>query len=110
MSHAYSTAESRRAPREAVDCQTHIHPARHSPAEALIVNISPYGCMLRCDCSVPIGATLTVELPRVGKVGGIVIWSLGARLGIEFASGIALDDYLAMLPLMRASFDGMPLG
>lgn len=110
MSLAYSTAESRRAPRETVDCQTLIRGTRCPPTDALIVNISPHGCMLRCDRVVPIGAKLTVDLPSIGTLRAAVIWSLGSRLGLEFETCISLDHYLAMLPLMKASFDGMRLG
>ncbi len=110
MSLAYSSAESRRAPRETVDCQTHIQGALCPPTDALIVNFSPYGCMIRCDRFVPIGSKLTMDMPGMGTSRVTVIWSLGSRLGLEFETCISLDHYLAMLPLMKASYDGKLLG
>ena len=107
MSLARSTADSRRAPRETVDCPTQIEGMRCPRTDALIVNVSPFGCMIRCDRIVPIGSILSVDLPSTGQQHGKVMWSLGARLGIEFHAEIPLDDNLAMLPLMAASPDDM---
>lgn len=105
MSLAYSSEESRRAPREAIDCRSQIRTATVPSSSALIVNISPHGCMIRSDQAVPIGERLTVDVPGVGDLRGRVIWSLGARFGIEFEAPIALEPYLAMLSLLKESSD-----
>ncbi|MBT2187702.1 PilZ domain-containing protein [Sphingobium nicotianae] len=104
MSLAYSTAEFRRAPRESVDYPSRIRGRRLAPTTALIVNISPYGCMVRCDRIMPIGTMLEVDLPGMASRRGTVIWSLGARMGLEFETGISVESYLALLPQMKASF------
>jgi hypothetical protein len=99
---------SRRIPREAVDCQSRISGATMPPSTALIVNISPHGCMVRCDQAVSIGEGVTVDMPGLGSLRGFVIWSLGKRIGIEFETMISLETYLMMLALMKSSQDNMP--
>ena len=98
--HAARRADQRRAPREAVDVRSLIWGGRLAPSPALIVNISPYGCMVRTDERVKIGQSLTVDMPGVGSLNGQVIWTLDARIGIEFDEMIPLDDYLAMMSQM----------
>ena len=101
MSHIQRRAESRREPREAVDFYAHIWGLARKPSPALLVNISPHGCMVRSDQIVPIGENLTVDVPGVGNMQGIVMWSLGTRIGIEFESGIGLETFLGMLSIMK---------
>jgi len=103
MSLAYSTHEARRTPREAVDCQSLIWSPTLPPSPALIVNISPHGCMVRSDRSVPIGGLLTVDVPEIGALRGMVIWSLGTRLGMEFEEAIELDLYVRMLAQLKSA-------
>jgi hypothetical protein len=104
MSLSHYSHESRRAPREAVDCQSQIWGSTLAPSPALLVNISPHGCMVRSDQIVPIGESLTVDVPGVGNLRGVVMWSLGARIGIEFEIGLGLETYLGMLSMMKGPF------
>lgn len=97
MSLAMLSGGSRCAPRESVDCPSRIWSGATPPSAALIVNLSPYGCMVRGDRIVPVGAPLMVELPEVGALRGTVIWSMGARIGMEFDTPIPLDRYLDIL-------------
>jgi len=97
MAQAAAKPDPRRAPREAVDCATRAWSSRLAPAPVQIVNISPYGCMLRGPQPVRIGERVTVDIPGVGERRGLVIWTLGERSGIEFESAIALQPYLDML-------------
>lgn len=105
MPQSPSEHEARRSPRETVDRLSRVWGASLAPTPALIVNISPHGCMLRCDQTVPMGEHLTVDIPAVGPLRGTVIWSLGARLGIEFEAPIMLETYLAMLDTLEAARD-----
>lgn len=98
--HAARRVEQRRAPREAVDVRSQIWGGRLAPSPALIVNISPHGCMIRTDERVGIGQPLTVEMPGLGGLRGQVIWALDVRIGIEFEQTIQLEDYLAMMSRM----------
>ncbi len=106
MAHSPSEKEARRSPRETVDRLSRVWGPGLAPIPALIVNISPHGCMLRCDQTLSMGEHLTVDIPAVGALRGIVIWSLGARLGIEFEAPIALESYLAMLDTLETAGDG----
>jgi hypothetical protein len=105
MPQAASSPESRRAPREAIDCPSRIWSAALPPSPALIVNVSPHGCMIRSDRSVRIGERIGVDVRSIGALHGPVIWSLGARFGIEFENAIELAPYVAMLSLLKGSFD-----
>ena len=108
MSHIRPREESRREPREAVDFLAQIWGSRRAPSPAPLVNISPHGCMVRSDQIVPIAENLTVDVPGIGNLRGIVMWSLGARIGIEFEIGIGLETYLGMLSLMKGHADPAP--
>lgn len=103
MPTAQSSLDSRRAPREAIDCPSRFWFAALPPADALIVNVSPHGCMVRSDSSVPIGARVTVDVPGVGDLRGQVIWALGARFGVEFEETIELEPYLGMLAMLKSA-------
>lgn len=104
MSLAYRSEESRRTPREAVDYPSQIWLNGPAPCAALIVNVSPHGCMIRSDRTVSIGERVTVAMPGVGELSGTVIWFLGARFGVEFVEAIELEPYLAMLSVLKARF------
>ena len=60
--------------------------------------------MIRSDRTVPIGERVTVAMPGIGDLTGTVIWSLGARFGVEFVEAIELEPYLAMLSVLKARF------
>lgn len=101
MSPVQSNHEGRRSARESVVVPSQIWSATIVPMPALIVNISPHGCMVRCNQVVPTGEHLTIDIPSVGALRGLVIWSLGERIGIEFATPIGLEAYLTMLDTMQ---------
>jgi hypothetical protein len=67
------------------------------PLNLLIVNISPHGLMARCETSFEPGDQLRINLPVVGVAVAEVRWSLGGRLGGQFAPAINLADYYEML-------------
>ncbi len=97
MSLARLPEEERRAPREMVDCEARVWTAALPPAPARLVNVSPYGCMIRCGHSIPIGDRIAIDLAEHGSLRGHVIWSLGARTGIEFHRPITVEAYLELL-------------
>jgi hypothetical protein len=110
MSPVQSHHEGRRSARESVVVPSQIWSATIVPMPALIVNISPHGCMVRCNQVVPTGEHLTIDIPSVGALRGIVIWSLGERIGIEFAVPIGLDAYLNMLDGIQPAPDADQAG
>jgi len=64
---------------------------------AQVVNISASGFMARADMELAIGQALTIRLPVVGEVKAEVRWSLGGRIGCQFARMIDLAPYLELL-------------
>jgi len=101
--------ETRRSQREQVDIQSQIWGATIAPTPARIVNISPQGCMIRCDEMVPMGEHLTVDVPQLGALRGTVIWSLSARIGVQFDMAIEVDTYLELLDSLDGAPDSPPL-
>jgi hypothetical protein len=66
----------------------------------LIVNISPHGLMARCETEFQAGDILRINLPVVGVAEAEVRWSLGGRLGGQFAPAINLANYYEMLAVV----------
>jgi len=99
---AYSPEDSRRYERDAVECQTQIWGTTLPPSPVTLVNISPSGCMLRCDQLVSIGESLTIALPTGSTLRGRAIWSGGARIGVEFDTPISEDEYRPLLLRLKA--------
>jgi len=92
--------EMRRAPREEVEYPSRLTGAAFTALDTLILNISPHGCLAHCAEDVAIGERVTLELPVVGATRGIVIWSLGARIGIEFDMILPLETYFELVVAM----------
>jgi len=101
--------EGRRAPREEVCYRCQISAPALPATAALIVNISPYGCMVRCSKDVQTGTRVSFKLPVIGPCEGLIVWAIGGRLGLEYDSPIPLQPYLAMLGEMSRSGDEMGL-
>ncbi len=94
--------------REVVEIPSQIWGATLAPTPAMIINISPHGCMVRCDEMVPMGEHLTLDFPLLGALRGLVIWSLGARMGVEFETPISLEAYLNLLDTIQDRSSGHP--
>ena len=102
MALAFSSDDFRRTERDDVEYQVQIWGATLPPSSALITNISPSGCMLRCDQMVSIGESLSLDVPCIGSLRGMVIWSAGARIGVEFDAAMPLAVYEQALAQMKA--------
>ena len=98
--------ETRGASREQTDIQSQIWGATLAPTPARVVNISPQGCMLRCDEMMAMGEHLTLDLPRLGAMRATVMWSLSGRLGVQFDTPIETDSYLELLDSLENAPDG----
>ncbi|HWJ71252.1 MAG TPA: PilZ domain-containing protein [Sphingobium sp.] len=101
--------ETRGAPREQIDIQSQIWGATLSPTPARIVNISPQGCMLRCDAMMAMGDHLSLDLPQLGAMRATVMWSLSGRLGVQFETPIDVDNYLELLDSLGSPPEGPAL-
>ncbi|WP_443970758.1 PilZ domain-containing protein [Sphingobium sp. CR28] len=91
----------RRSPREDVSWQTRVNAPDMPPAEVLIVNLSPSGCMVRSDAILVPGEPTMLMLPMVGQTEAQVMWALGGRAGLEFVTPLPLHSYSSILSEMQ---------
>ena len=103
-------AEQRRAQRDEVALPTRMFVKDHQGSDVLLVNISPYGFMVREYGETPKGAIVRLSLPRLGQVAAKVVWSLGGRVGAEFIKPIDHYAYMAMLNAARQKRQRWPMG
>jgi hypothetical protein len=89
--------ERRQSERDEVFYRTRATIAGLGSFPAQVVNISANGFMARAETEVAIGQTLSIRLPVVGEVKAEVRWSLGGRIGCQFARMIDLASYLELL-------------
>lgn len=107
MSLAQNPREMRRVSREEVCYRCEIAGPDFGPASALIVNISPLGCMIRCSKEVRPDMVVSFILPIAGRCEARIVWAIGGRIGLEFSRPIDVDPYLAMLDHLRRPGDEM---
>ncbi|MBO9579985.1 MAG: PilZ domain-containing protein [Sphingobium sp.] len=107
MSVAPKPKDMRRFQREEVCCRIEIAGPGLEPVSALMVNVSPLGCLLRCSQPLQRGAALHLDLPFAGRIDAQVVWVMGARIGLEFHEEIDAAPYLAMLPTLHRPGDEM---
>jgi hypothetical protein len=107
MSIAKRPKDMRRFQREEVCFRIEINSPDQLPANALIVNISPLGCLLRCSKPTMADTTLHFILPTAGRVEARVVWAIGGRIGLEFSEEIDAGPYLAMLDQLHRPGDEM---
>ena len=97
MATAVSTIESRRVPRDVVSFRAPLDGPAGIRTSVLIVDISPFGFMSRCQAPLAPGDVVAVKLPVVGNRAAKIVWSLGGRVGGEFMEPVASDIYGMML-------------
>jgi len=107
MSLAHRLKEMRRFSREDVCFRCELAGPDFEPANGLIVNISPMGCMIRCTRDVELGTFVSFVLPVAGRIEARIVWSIGGRMGLEFAEEISAAAYLPMLPMLHRPSDEM---
>src|SRR5512139_3621960 len=107
MSIAPRPRDMRRFQREDVCFRVEIAGLELEPASALIVNISPLGCLLRCSQNVKADDLLHFDVPSAGRIDARVVWVMGGRIGLEFAEEIDAKPYLAMLEKLHRPGDEM---
>lgn len=107
MSIAPRPRDMRRFHREDVCFRVEITTPGLEPASALIVNISPLGCLLRCSQPLQTDAELHFTLPLAGRIDARIVWVMGGRIGLEFREEIDAEPYLAMLEKLHRPGDEM---
>ncbi len=65
-----------------------------------MVNISADGALFRCDRKLEEGDQISIRFPVLGSVDASVVWSSGTQTGVQFASSIRAQDYMALLRSM----------
>jgi len=95
-----SPHEPRHALRDYVEYPARLTGTAFTSIEALVVNISANGCMLHFANPVAIGERVMLDLPIVGSVRGIAIWSSGGRVGIEFDMTLPAASYPDIIAAM----------
>ena len=93
-------ANDRREDREQVHHRTVAVTAAGRSLTLLVVNISPNGLMARCEQPVEPDTAVTFRFPGL-VLKAEVRWTLGGRIGCEFAATIPIDSYFAVLPRLR---------
>lgn len=94
-------ANERREDREDVHHRTVATAADGRSIALLVVNISPNGLMARCDQDIAPGTELTFKLPDAPPIAAEARWSLGGRMGCEFAATIPISRYFALVAKLR---------
>jgi len=92
--------DQRRAERDEVYLVTRIRrksPPHGEPAEALLLNISRFGFMVRTDLEVIDGSAVAIELPGIGETKARAVWSMDRNLGGEFQAAIEPSAYFDLL-------------
>lgn len=101
MSAICKPVEERRASRTDVDFHAQLKLQGMAASHVHLVNISPFGCMVRTRSELPQGQQVQLRLPGFAPVAGRVVWSKLDRAGIEFLGMIERRDYDALLPALN---------
>ena len=56
-----------------------------------LCDISEAGFMAECDQQVPLGGTVSIDLPGLGPVHARIRWGMGGRIGGRFMQPIDLE-------------------
>jgi hypothetical protein len=84
--------ERRRYARVAVELEAKMRELGTSGVEAKILNISQSGFMAEAEGHFEVGTRVWLMLPGRDRANAVVKWTVGDKLGCEFAEPINLDD------------------
>lgn len=101
MNRAVVLSNQRRVDREEVFHRTTVSINGRAPARALVVDLSPLGCMVRCEAPAEPGQPIAVALPGAGQVAASVAWSIMGRIGVAFVKPLTQDSYDSVLNSIR---------
>lgn len=97
--------DPRRAPREPVTMPCSVSAVALLVTSATVLNISPYGAMVRSNAQLEQGQSLTITVPVIGSLNGKVIWSTKSAFGMEFIGSISLADYVLLMSKVKKLAD-----
>jgi hypothetical protein len=101
MNRAVVLSNLRRVERDEVFHRTTVSIEGRAPARALMVDISPLGCMIRCEAEADRSQRITIALPGMGDVEGVVAWAIMGRIGIEFTHPVSGDAYDSLTLIVK---------
>jgi hypothetical protein len=104
--HHIFQAEQRRSRRDDVFFPTTMWSPDLGQIEAQVVNMSCHGFMARVREDLAQGSSIRLRLPEAGTLTASVIWSLGGRVGAEFADPVDSESYLAIIAAMGTAPTG----
>lgn len=84
--------DRRRASRVPVELDATMRELGANGVEARILNISESGFMAVAEGNFEIGTRVWLMLPGRERANAVVKWTVGDRLGAEFAEAISLED------------------
>lgn len=97
---------SRQAVRRRVSADVVIRSSRQGRIGGQVLDISEYGCKLDISgCVVEAGQQLTIKLSNMESWSGLVRWTDGQIVGVQFDSPLhsAVVDHLAKINLLVGS-------
>ena len=93
-------SDGRREDRDEVHHRTRATHPDGRTLQLLVVNLSPHGCMARCEAPIADGDTIRIMLPGVGQMPAHVRWALGGRIGCQFDRPIPIAHYYELLAIL----------
>ncbi len=87
--------DRRRAPRLPVQLEARMRELGASGVEAKVFNISESGFMAVADGRFDVGARVWLMLPGRQRANAVVKWTVGDKIGAEFAQPLSLEGITA---------------
>jgi hypothetical protein len=85
-------SERRNAPRLPVEIEAKMRELGASGVEAKVLNISERGFMAVSEARFEVGSRVWLMLPGRERANAVVKWTVGEKIGAEFAEPISVTD------------------
>jgi hypothetical protein len=83
--------DRRRSSRLPVELEAKMRELGASGVEAKVLNISSHGFMAVAEGRFDVGARIWLMLPGRERANAVIKWTVGEKIGAEFAEPLALD-------------------
>jgi hypothetical protein len=84
--------DRRRSTRLPVELEAKMRELGASGVEAKVLNISSHGFMAVAEGRFDVGARIWLMLPGRERANAVIKWTVGEKIGAEFAEPLALDN------------------
>lgn len=88
---AEDESDRRRFPRLPVDLEAKMRELGETGIEARVINISEQGFMATTDAHFEVGSRVWLMLPGRDRANAVIKWTVGDKIGAEFAEPISLE-------------------